>query len=185
MVLNRPLLVPKPPLHQPAVPPGQLFCAHRKLPRDRRLDISTADVVGTVHLSPYEAPHGMELDDQCSYLYVNVTDGAVWVDPETRTVTNFAPSSQTAPAQASSDDFIAEFDLRSGRMRQRVNVPESETPTDRRFVAFSAPAIRFGSRISGGGLPVINVDDDPVIAAIKAKFNVRTIYVTSRNIMLV
>ncbi|KAI1880405.1 hypothetical protein JX265_002026 [Neoarthrinium moseri] len=148
-------------------------------------DIARADVIGTVDLRPYDAPHGMELDENCSYLYANVSDGAVWIDPESRYMTNYAPSAEIVPARRTSEDFIAEIDLRNGKMRQRVNVPESETPTDGRFVAFSAPAIRFASRTSSNGLPVINVDEDPVIEAIKAKFNVRTIYVTSRNIMLV
>jgi hypothetical protein len=149
-------------------------------------DISMADVIGSIDLQPYGAPHGMELDENCSYLYANVTGGAIWIDPEARIMTTFAPtSSQARPARQSSNDFIAEVDLRTGRMRQRINVPESETPTDGRFVAFSAPAIRFASRSSSSGMPVINVENDPVIEAIKAKFNVRTIYVTSRNIMLV
>jgi hypothetical protein len=148
-------------------------------------DISVADIVGTVDISPYEAPHGLELNENCSYLYANVADGAVWIDPESKGMMSFAPSTRNAPAQKSSNDFIAEIDLRTGRMRQRVNVPESETPTDGRFVAFSAPAIRFASGASSTGMPVINVDDDPVIDAIKAKFNVQTLYVTSRNIMLV
>jgi hypothetical protein len=149
-------------------------------------DISVGDVVGTIDLSPYAAPHGMELDQECSYLYANVSDGAVWIDTETGTMTSYAPmSSQAAPVRSSSNDFIAEVDLRNGRFRQRVDVPESETPTDGRFVAFSAPAIRFASRATRNGLPVVNVDDDVIIQAIKAKFNVQTLYVTSRNIMLV
>lgn len=157
-------------------------------------DISRADYVGSIELSPYSAPHGMELADDYSYLHVNVTGGAVWIDPDARAMTAYAPtaasssSSAASPAaarQSSSDDFIAEVDLRDGRMRQRVNVPESETPTDGPFVAFSAPAIRFASRASSSGMPVINVADDPVIEAIKAKFNVRKLYVTSRTITLV
>ncbi|KAK9422253.1 hypothetical protein SUNI508_04932 [Seiridium unicorne] len=149
-------------------------------------DIAIADFVGSIDLSPYGAPHGLELDDDCSYLYANVTGGAVWIDPETRYMTSYAPSdTMVTPARHTRDDFIAEVDLRTGLMRQRVNVPESEAPSDGRFVAFSAPAIRFASRSSSSGMPVINVNNDPVIDAIKAKFNVRTIYVTSRNIMLV
>lgn len=147
-------------------------------------DISIADVIEIVNIGPYEAPHGMELDENCSYLYANVTGGAVWVDPDTRAMTSFAPNTQAAAARHSSNDFIAEVDLRSGYMRQRINVPESQTATDGRFVAFSAPAIRFARRSSSSGMPVINIDD-PVIEAIKAKFSVRTIYVTSRNIILV
>jgi hypothetical protein len=149
-------------------------------------DISRADYIGQIELSPYGAPHGMELDENYSYLYANVTGGAVWIDPDNRVMQTYAPApAPTARAQQTSDDFIAEVDLRDGRMRQRVNVPESETPTDGRFVAFSAPAIRFASRISSSGMPVINVADDPVIEAIRTKFNVRKLYVTSRNITLV
>ncbi|KAI0127321.1 hypothetical protein BJ170DRAFT_595192 [Xylariales sp. AK1849] len=147
-------------------------------------DISRADIVDNVDISPYSAPHGLELDENCSYLHLNVADGAVWIDTETRTMMSHVPSSQTAAARQTNDDFIAEFDLRNGRMRQRVNVPESET-TDGGFVTFSAPAIRFASRAPSHGLPLINVEDDPVVEAIRAKFNVRTLYVTSRNITLV
>lgn len=148
-------------------------------------DIGIADVVGTIDLRPYEAPHGLELDQNCSYLYVHVTGGALWIDPNTRATTSYASSESITPARQSSNDFIAEVDLRTGRMRQRINVPESESPTDGRFIAFSAPAIRYASRGSASGMPVLDVENDPVIEAVKAKFNVRTIYITSRNIMLV
>ncbi|KAI1136367.1 hypothetical protein F5Y05DRAFT_391101 [Hypoxylon sp. FL0543] len=71
-------------------------------------------------------------------------------------------------------------------MRQRVNVPEGDRhSSDGRHVAFSAPAIRFASRSSSSGMPVVDAANDPVIDALRAKFSIRTIYVTSRNVMLV
>lgn len=148
-------------------------------------DISIADFIGTVDLAPYEAPYGLELNSNCSYIYANVTGGTIWIDPETRSMTSYAPSGRHSAARQSSNDFIAEIDLQTGRMRQRINVPESENPTDGRFVAFSAPAIRFASRRSSSGMPVIDVNNDPVIDAIRTKFNVRMLYVTSPNVMLV
>jgi hypothetical protein len=164
---------------------GHSFAPIEASPDISVFDYTLGDMVGTLDLTPYSGPHGLELDDNCSFLYANVAQGAVWIDTETRIMMNFAQNEHTAPMQKSSNDFIAEVDLRTGRMRQKVNVPESETPTDGRFVAFSAPAIRFASRSTRNGLPVINVDNDPVVEFIKHKFNVNTLYVTSRNIMLV
>ncbi|KAH8668446.1 hypothetical protein BX600DRAFT_538385 [Xylariales sp. PMI_506] len=187
-------------------------------------DVAVADVVGHIDLTPYDAPHCLQLDESCSYLWANVSGGTVGIDTTACAVTGFSSTeesqlltaqqqqqthgSNTGSSSSSSsrngrssrrggshhnnggssshrDAFIAEIDLRTGRMRQRVNVPQSETPTDGRFVAFSAPAIRFASRSSSSGMPVIEVQEDLVIRAIKAKFNVRTLYVTSRNVMLV
>ncbi|KAI2602658.1 hypothetical protein GGR54DRAFT_623277 [Hypoxylon sp. NC1633] len=149
-------------------------------------DISVADIVSSVDITPYTGPHCMELDAACTYLHVHVNGGTIWIDPASGMVTNFEPAQKRRRAQRSSEDFIAEIDLRSGKMRQRVNVPEGDRhSSDGRHVTFSAPAIRFASRSSSSGLPVVDVVNDPVIEAIKAKFSVRAIYVTSRNIMLV
>ncbi|KAI2635600.1 hypothetical protein GGS26DRAFT_549935 [Hypomontagnella submonticulosa] len=149
-------------------------------------DISIGDIVSSIDVSPYAGPHCMELDGSCSYLHVHVDGGTIWIDPTSRTVTNFEQAQKRRRHERTSEDFIAEIDLRSGKMRQRVNVPEGDRhSSDGRHVAFSAPAIRFASRSSSSGLPVVDVANDPVIEAIKAKFPVRTIYVTSRNIMLV
>ncbi|KAI1080317.1 hypothetical protein F5B20DRAFT_540214 [Whalleya microplaca] len=149
-------------------------------------DISVGDIVSSVDLTPYTGPHCMELEQSCAYLHAHVDGGNIWVDPESRTVTNFQSAEKRRRAHRTSEDFIAEVDLRSGKMRQRVNVPEGDRhASDGRHVTFSAPAIRFASRSSSSGLPVVDVANDPVIEAIKAKFAVRTIYVTSRNIMLV
>ncbi|KAL7619741.1 hypothetical protein AAE478_010283 [Parahypoxylon ruwenzoriense] len=149
-------------------------------------DISVGDVISSVDISPYTGPHCMELDESCAYLHAHVDGGTIWIDPESRIVTNFEAAQRRRRAERSSEDFIAEIDLRSGKMRQRVNVPEGDrNSSDGRHVAFSAPAIRFASRSSSSGLPVVDVANDPVIEAIRAKFAVRAIYVTSRNIMLV
>lgn len=149
-------------------------------------DISVGDVTSTIDISPYAGPHCMELDGACSYIHVHVDGGTIWIDPESRLVTNFEPAQKRRREARTSEDFIAEIDLRSGKMRQRVNVPEGDRhSSDGRHVTFSAPAIRFASRSSSSGLPVVDVASDPVIDAIRAKFPVRTIYVTSRNIMLV
>ncbi|KAK8075981.1 hypothetical protein PG994_003253 [Apiospora phragmitis] len=84
------------------------------------------------------------------------------------------------------NNFIAEVDLRSGKIRQRVMVPDSEQQDpDSGFVTFSSPAIRFASRQSSDGMPVVAVEGDPVVAAIRHKFGVKTIYITSQNVMLV
>ncbi|KAI0165099.1 hypothetical protein GGR52DRAFT_557457 [Hypoxylon sp. FL1284] len=149
-------------------------------------DLSIGHVVSSVDISPYTGPHCMELDASCSYLHVHVDGGTIWVDPVSRMVINFEPAQSSRRAGRTSDDFIAEIDLRSGKMRQRVNVPEGDRhASDGRHVAFSAPAIRFANRSSSNGLPVVNVASDYAIEAIKAKFSVKTIYVTSRNVMLV
>ncbi|KAI0880452.1 uncharacterized protein GGS22DRAFT_193223 [Annulohypoxylon maeteangense] len=149
-------------------------------------DISIGDITSTIDISPYTGPHCMELDAACSYIHVHVDGGTIWIDPESRLVTNFEPAQKRRREGRTSEDFIAEIDLRSGKMRQRVNVPEGDRhSSDGRHVTFSAPAIRFASRSSSSGLPVVDVASDPVIDAIRAKFPVRTIYVTSRNIMLV
>ncbi|KAI5863740.1 hypothetical protein GGS23DRAFT_565154 [Durotheca rogersii] len=150
------------------------------------LDISVGDIVASIDISPYAGPHCMALDESCSYLHVYVDGGTIWIDPESRTLTNFEPQAIGRQAERSSEDFIAEIDLRSGKMRQRVNVPEGDRHlSDGRHVAFSAPAIRFASRSSSSGLPVVAVDQDAAIEAMRAKFAIRTIYVTSRNVMLV
>ncbi|KXJ89332.1 hypothetical protein Micbo1qcDRAFT_177202 [Microdochium bolleyi] len=97
--------------------------------------------------------------------------------------------SSSSPSSSSStgrEDFIAEIDLRSGKMRRRINVPQGDSSmSDGRHIAFSAPAIRFANRSSSSGLPVVHVEGDPAIEAIKARFGVKKIYATSRNVMLV
>ncbi|XXH01216.1 hypothetical protein Hte_007570 [Hypoxylon texense] len=149
-------------------------------------DLSVGDVISSIDISPYAGPHCMGLDASCSYLQVQVDGGTIWIDPVSRLVTNFEPAQRRRRAGRTSEDFIAEIDLRSGKMRQRVNVPEGDRhASDGRHVTFSAPAIRFASRSSSSGLPVVNVANDPVIEAIQAKYSVRTIYITSRNVMLV
>ncbi|KAH7018185.1 uncharacterized protein B0I36DRAFT_388438, partial [Microdochium trichocladiopsis] len=95
-------------------------------------------------------------------------------------------SGSSSGGGAGRDDFIAEIDLRSGKMRRRVNVPRSDSAAnDGRHLAFSAPAIRFAGRSSSSGMPVVHVEGDPAIEAIKARFGAKRIYATSRNIMLV
>lgn len=149
-------------------------------------DISVGDIVSSVDISPYTGPHCMELDSTCSYLHVHVDGGTIWIDLHSRVVTNFEPSQKGRRAQRTTEDFIAEIDLRSGKMRQRVNVPEGDRScSDGRHVTFSAPTIRFASRSSSSGLPVVDVANDHIVEAIKAKFSTKTLYVTSRNIMLV
>ncbi|KAI1100417.1 hypothetical protein F4804DRAFT_344730 [Jackrogersella minutella] len=149
-------------------------------------DISVGDITSTVDITPYTGPHCMELDGSCTYLHVHVNGGTIWMDPESRMITNFEPAQKRGREGRTNEDFIAEIDLRSGKMRQRVNVPEgSRNSGDGRHVTFSAPAIRFASRSSSSGMPVVDIASDPVIDAIRSKFSIRTIYVTSRNIMLV
>ncbi|KAK6953356.1 hypothetical protein Daesc_005659 [Daldinia eschscholtzii] len=149
-------------------------------------DISTGDIIASIDISPYAGPHCMVLDASCSYLHVYVNGGTIWIDPETRIVTNFEPIQGRRRGERTTEDFIAEVDLRSGKMRQRINVPEGDrNSTDGRHISFSTPAIRFASRSSSSRLPVIDVANDHVIDVIKAKFPVKAIYVTSRNIMLV
>ncbi|KAI1207800.1 uncharacterized protein F4807DRAFT_469021 [Annulohypoxylon truncatum] len=149
-------------------------------------DVSVGDITSTIDIRPYAGPHCMELDGSCSYIHAHVDGGTIWIDPESRFVTNFEPAQKRRREGRTSEDFIAEIDLRSGKMRQRVNVPEGDRhSSDGRHVTFSAPAIRFASRSSSSGLPVVDVVSDPIIDAIRTKFSVRTIYVTSRNIMLV
>ncbi|KAK8109223.1 hypothetical protein PG984_015024 [Apiospora sp. TS-2023a] len=183
------------------------------------VDLATAEVCGMVDLGPsYSAPYAMELDHDAVYLSARVSEGMVWIDAESRCVTNFADRSQIASATSSSsshgsssgsssrhsrhghsssrhsssssssnnNNFIAEVDLRSGKIRQRVMVPDSEQQDPKLgFVTFSSPAIRFASRQSSDGMPVVAVEEDPIIAAIRHKFGVKTIYITSRNVMLV
>ncbi|KAK7909022.1 hypothetical protein PG985_014900 [Apiospora marii] len=191
------------------------------------VDLATAEVCGIVDLGPsYSAPHALELDHDAVYLSARVDEGMVWVDAESRCVTNFADRSQIASTTASSssgsgssssrhsrhghhssssrhshgssssgssssssssnNNFIAEVDLRSGKIRQRVMVPDSEQQDPKLgFVTFSSPAIRFASRQSSDGMPVVAVEEDPVVAAIRHRFGVKTIYITSRNVMLV
>ncbi|KAI0848818.1 hypothetical protein F5Y00DRAFT_237663 [Daldinia vernicosa] len=149
-------------------------------------DISTYDIIGSIDISPYAGPHCMELDASCSYIHVYVNGGTIWIDPESRTVTNFEPTQRRRCGERTTEDFIAEVDLRSGKMRQRINVPESDrNSSDGGHVTFSTPAIRFASRSSSSRLPVIDVSNDHVVEAIKTKFPVKAIYVTSRNVMLV
>ncbi|KAI1385348.1 uncharacterized protein F4822DRAFT_341900 [Hypoxylon trugodes] len=149
-------------------------------------DISIGEIIASIDISPYSGPHCMELDPSCAYLHVHVDGGVIWIDPESRVVTNFEPAQKRRRQERTTEDIIAEIDLRSGKMRQRVNVPEGDRhSSDGRHVTFSAPAIRFASRSSSGGLPVVDVGNDLVVEAIKAKFSVRTIYATSRTVMLV
>ncbi|KAI0475164.1 hypothetical protein GGR56DRAFT_675320 [Xylariaceae sp. FL0804] len=85
------------------------------------------------------------------------------------------------------EGFVAEIDLRTGKMRRRVNVSldDDYSRTDGRHVAFSAPTIRFASRSSSSGMPVVDVVNDPILEVIKARFGVMTLFVTSRSAMLV
>ncbi|OTA99968.1 hypothetical protein M426DRAFT_15940 [Hypoxylon sp. CI-4A] len=149
-------------------------------------DVSVGDIITSIDISPYNGPHCMELDASCTYLQVHVDGGTILIDPDSKVVTSFQPTQRTIRERRTAEDFIAEIDLRSGKMRQRVNVPEGDRSfSDGRHVAFSAPAIRFASRSSSSGMPVVDVVNDPIIGAIKAKFLVRTIYITSRSVMLV
>ncbi|KAI1808648.1 hypothetical protein F4811DRAFT_500175 [Daldinia bambusicola] len=149
-------------------------------------DISTGDITASVDISPYTGPHCMELDASCSYLHVHINGGAIWVDLESRAVTNFEPAQGRGSGEGTTENFIAEVDLRSGKMRQRINVPEgNRNSCDGRHISFSTTAIRFASRSSSSRLPVMDVANDHVVDAIKAKFPVKAIYVTSKNIMLV
>ncbi|KAI1340699.1 hypothetical protein F5Y15DRAFT_379666 [Xylariaceae sp. FL0016] len=150
------------------------------------LDLSVGDFVSSIDIQPYAGPHCLELVESCSYLRASVDGGSIWVDPHSRTVTSFEPAEKRRRAQRTSEDFVAEIDLRSGKMRQRVNVPEDNdrNSTDGRHVAFSAPTIRFASRSSSSGMPVVDAND-PVLEAIKTRFGARTLYVTSRTAMLV
>lgn len=89
-------------------------------------------------------------------------------------------------SRSGTEDFIAEIDLRSGKMRRQVNVPRNDSALlDGRHVAFSAPAIRFAGRSSSSGMPVVHVQGDMVVEAIKAVYGAKRIYATSRSIMLV
>ncbi|KAI8958453.1 hypothetical protein F5Y11DRAFT_336209 [Daldinia sp. FL1419] len=149
-------------------------------------DISTGEYIASIDISPYTGPHCMELDASCSYLHVYVNGGTIWIDPEARIVTNFEPAQRMRPVERTTEDFIAEVDLRSGKMRQRINVPENDRNSgDGRHVTFATPAIRFASRSSSSSFPVVDVSNDHVVDIIKAKFPVKAIYVTSKNIMLV
>ncbi|KAK8022762.1 hypothetical protein PG993_013529 [Apiospora rasikravindrae] len=187
------------------------------------VDLATAETCGAVDLGPdYSAPYAMELDHDAVYLAARVAEGIVWIDAESRYVTNFADKSQIAATASSSsasgsgssgsssrrsrhghssgsnssrhgsssssnnNNFIAEVDLRSGKIRQRVMVPDSEQQDpESGLVTFSSPAIRFAARQSSDSMPVVTTEGDPVIAAIRHKFGVKTIYITSRNVMLV
>ena len=189
------------------------------------VDLATAEVGGVIDLGPgYSAPYALELDPDAAYLSARVREGMVWVEAESRCVTNFADRSQIASAHAagsapgssasgagsssrhgrhghghghsrnsssssssnSNNSFIAEVDLRSGKIRQRIMVPDSEKQDpDLGLVVFSSPAIRFAGRQSSDGMPLVSVEEDPVVAAIRYKFGVRTIYITSRDVMLV
>ncbi|KAK8872296.1 YncE family protein [Apiospora arundinis] len=194
------------------------------------VDLATAETVGVVDLCAhgYSAPHALELDHDAVYLLARVAEGMVWVDAESRCVTNFADRSQISasfnpsapashgPGSSSSSsrrhsghhgssrsssrhshsstsssngndrNFIAEMDLRSGKIRQRVMVPDSEQQdAESGLVTFSSPAIRFASRQSSDEMPVVAVEGDPIVAAIRHKFGVKTIYFTSRNVMLI
>ncbi|KAI1469406.1 uncharacterized protein F4812DRAFT_422923 [Daldinia caldariorum] len=149
-------------------------------------DISTGDITASIDISPYAGPHCIELDTSCSYLYVYVTGGAIWVDLKSRTVTNFELAQGRRSGERTIEKFIAEVDLRSGKMRQRINVPEENiNSSDGRHISFPTTAIRFASRSSSSRLPVMDVANDHVVDAIKAKFPVKAIYITSKNIMLV
>ncbi|KAK8117387.1 uncharacterized protein PG998_005668 [Apiospora kogelbergensis] len=196
------------------------------------VDLATAETCAVIDLGAhgYSAPHALELDHDAVYLSARVAEGMVWIDAESRCVTNFADRSQISAsnnASASSShvfgssgssssrrhrghhgsssrhghsssssssssssgnnsNFIAELDLRSGKIRQRVMVPDSEQQdADSGFVTFSSPAIRFASRQSSDGMPVVAVEGDPIVAAIRHKYGVKAIYITSRNVMLV
>lgn len=149
-------------------------------------DVSTGDIIGSIDITPYAGPHCMELDASCSYVHVYINEGTIWIDLESRIVTNFEPTQSRRRGERTTEDFIAEVDLRSGKMRQRINVPEGDrNSSDGRHITFSTPAIRFASRSSSSRLPVIDVLNDHVVDAIKSKFPVNAIYVTSRNVMLV
>ncbi|KAK6858582.1 hypothetical protein PG995_005146 [Apiospora arundinis] len=149
-----------------------------------------------------------------SRIFQGSTDGdvMVWVDAESRCVTNFADRSQISasfnpsaptshgPGSSSSSsrrhsghhgssrsssrhshsstssrngndrNFIAEMDLRSGKIRQHVMVPDSEQQdAESGLVTFSSPAIRFASRQSSDEMPVVAVEGDPIVAAIRLK----------------
>ncbi|KAH9904533.1 hypothetical protein F4778DRAFT_790076 [Xylariomycetidae sp. FL2044] len=151
------------------------------------LDIGSRVVTSIINLQPYAGPHCLAMDGSCAYLDVHVDGGKVSVEPETRMVASFEPAERRRRARSSGSDFIAEVDLRTGKIRQRVNIPEGEkSATDGRHVAFSASAIRYAARLSSSGQPVVNVANDPAIEAIKAHyFGLQKIYVTSRNVMLV
>ncbi|KAK8872419.1 YncE family protein [Apiospora arundinis] len=137
------------------------------------VDLATAETVGVVDLCAhgYSAPHALELDHDAVYLLARVAEGMVWVDAESRCVTNFADRSQISA---------------SFNPSQHVMVPDSEQQdAESGLVTFSSPAIRFASRQSSDEMPVVAVEGDPIVAAIRHKFGVKTIYFTSRNVMLI
>ncbi|KAK7974553.1 hypothetical protein PG989_000001 [Apiospora arundinis] len=159
------------------------------------VDLATAETVGVVDLCAhgYSAPHALELADrsQISASFnpsAPASHGPGSSSSSSRRHSGHHGSSRsssrhshssTSSSNGNDRNFIAEMDLRSGKIRQHVMDAEPG------LVTFSSPAIRFASRQSSDEMPVVAVKGDPIVAAIRHKFGVKTIYFTSRNVMLI
>ena len=152
--------------------------------------------VSTIDITPYGGPHGIEMDGSGAYLYIDVsTDsqggkGTISIDLSTQTVVGYvAATGVQKPHVDESGEFVAEVCLRKGRIIRKLTVPESERNNNLdigsgRHINFSTPGIRFGGRSTDKGLRVLDTSD-PVAAILRRVLATGSIYVLSKNVLLV
>jgi hypothetical protein len=81
-------------------------------------------------------------------------------------------------------------DLRRGRILRKIIVPDSEMAGTGnnvgtgRFIHFSTPAIQFAGRGNDRGLHVLD-ERDPVVQILRRTLRASSIYIVSRNVLLI
>ncbi len=159
--------------------------------------------ISTIDICPYCGPHGIELDENAAFLYVDVENslqgvkGTISIDLSTRSVVEFSTSDhekQSSPGDTGdtgdTGEFVAEVDLCEGIILHMLAVPESERDNmsnrfgSRRHINFTTPAIRFGGRLSNRGFHVLDATD-PVVDILRRFIATESIYILSKNVLLI
>ncbi|OIW26270.1 hypothetical protein CONLIGDRAFT_683261 [Coniochaeta ligniaria NRRL 30616] len=161
------------------------------------LDASTGSAsFSYINIGPYGGPHGMEIDETGAYLYIDIENdgeghkGTVCVDLSSQTVTGFTPSSGQRPIPTNTREFVAEVDLESGKIAHKMDVPKTGRSSTRnlgtgRFVNFPTPALRFTRQSPEDGSYILEAVADPLVEFLRGVLTVPTIYVVSRNVLLI
>ncbi|KAH8903760.1 hypothetical protein BR93DRAFT_179249 [Coniochaeta sp. PMI_546] len=161
------------------------------------LDASTGSAsFSYINISPYGGPHGMEIDETGAYLYIDIENdgkgnkGTICVDLSSQTVVGFTASSGQRSSPTNTREFVAEVDLDSGKIAHKMDVPRAGRSSTRnlgtgRFVNFPTPALRFTRPSPEEGSYILDAASDSLVEFLRGVLTVPTIYVVSRNVLLI
>lgn len=87
-------------------------------------------------------------------------------------------------------EFIAEVDLQTGKITHKMDVPKTGRSGSRnigtgRFINFATPALRFTRRSPEEGNYILDAATDPLVGFLRGVLTVPTLYVMSRNMLLI